>query len=581
MESRRVLLVEDNSSDAFLHTRLLLKAGEALGHRFDVVHADSMGAALTHLADANGCFDVVLLDLGLPDGDGLGSVGQLRSEYPDVAVVILTGHEDVQVALDAVAHGAQDFLVKGGIKPDALGRAIDYAIVRRDLERAQRYRAAEHRALFDCNPQPLWVYDVGTLEILQVNAAAQRQYGWSKEEFLQLALPDLFPPEEHAKLPELLAQRHAQTDVEQVVWHRRRDDRKIQTRCNTHLLEFRGRAACMVLATDVTESQRLLRELEASEQRFRELFERSLGLICEHGLDGTILTMNPAAASALGYAASDLVARHMREIIPERFHGALEGYLTDIAAQGTFTGVFTVVRRDGQWRAWRFHNRLCIEPARAPYVIGHAQDVTEELQREETLRDASLTDPLTQARNRRFLEQIARKARMSNWGCVVVDLDHFKRINDTQGHQRGDEVLVGVANFLRTHARRDDIVARTGGDEFLVLLCNDSAPKAPALADRLRAAALSDAPCGLSLGVAVRQDGESLDATIARADEALYRERRQRRGEAEPAVAEREPKCTAVVDPSAPRGASGSIAPGAGVALPARRGSTTAEPSGE
>jgi diguanylate cyclase (GGDEF)-like protein/PAS domain S-box-containing protein len=537
MEPRQVLLVEDNSADAFLHTRLLLKAGEALGHRFDVVHADSMAAAMARLGEARGRIDVVLLDLGLPDGDGLGSVGLLRSEYPDVAVVILTGHEDVQVALDAVAHGAQDFLVKGGIKPDALGRALDYAIVRRDLERAQRYSAAEHRALFDCNPQPLWVYDVHSLEILEVNAAAQRHYGWTREEFLRSTLAALFAPEDRPKLSELLAQRHAQADGEQVMWHCTRDGRPIQTRCNTHLLEFRGRPACMVLATDITESQRLLRDLEASEQRFRDLFERSLGLICEHALDGTLLALNPAAASALGYAASDLVGHHMREMVPERFWSGLDAYLAGIAAQGTFTGVFTVVRRDGQWRAWRCHNRLCIETGREPYVIGHAQDVTEELQREESLRDASLTDPLTQTRNRRYLEQVVRKGGLSTWGCVVVDLDHFKQINDTQGHQRGDEVLVGVAAFLRSHARRDDIVARTGGDEFLVLLCNDSADKAPALADRLQTAALSDSPCGLSLGVAVRCEGESLEATIARADEALYRARRLRRGDSKPAAA--------------------------------------------
>jgi diguanylate cyclase (GGDEF)-like protein/PAS domain S-box-containing protein len=534
MESRQVLLVEDNSSDAFLHSRLLLKAGEALGQRFDVVHADSMAAALARLAEAQGRIDVVLLDLGLPDGDGLGSVGVLRAAYPDVAVVILTGHEDVQVALDAVAHGAQDFLVKGGIKPDALGRALNYALVRRDLERAQRYSAAEHRALFDCNPQPLWVYDMDTLEILQVNGAAQRQYGWSREEFLQLTLPDLFQPEDRPGLPQLLAQRHAQPDTEEVLWHCTRDGRLIQTRCNTQRLEFRGRAACLVLATDITESQRLLQHLAASEQRFRDLFERSLGLICEHALDGTLLALNPAAANALGYTAAELVGRHMRELVPERFRADLENYLAGIAAHGTFNGVFTVVRSDGQWRAWRFHNRLCLEPGRPPFVIGHAQDVTEEMQREESLRDASLTDPLPQARNRRYLEQLDRKGSLSDWGCVVVDLDHFKQINDTQGHARGDEVLVGVAAFLRSHARRDDIVARTGGDEFLLLLCNESAAMAPALAERLQAAARTEAPCGLSLGAAVRRDGETLDATIARADEALYRARRGRRGQPAP-----------------------------------------------
>lgn len=113
-----------------------------------------------------------------------------------------------------------------------------------------------------------------------------------------------------------------------------------------------------------------------------------------------------------------------------------------------------------------------------------------------------------------------------------MDLDHFKQVNDTYGHERGDEVLVSVVEFLKSQSRQDDVLVRMGGDEFMVLLCNEAGATAPALVQRItEAAAQGKSPCGLSLGWAIRTDNEALDRTMARADQQLYDLRRQRRGE--------------------------------------------------
>ncbi|NEL81491.1 MAG: diguanylate cyclase, partial [Xanthomonas perforans] len=78
----------------------------------------------------------------------------------------------------------------------------------------------------------------------------------------------------------------------------------------------------------------------------------------------------------------------------------------------------------------------------------HAQDITNQYQQEKQLLEWSFTDPLTNCFNRRFLDDLDRRDASVRWGCIVVDLDKFKLVNDTYGHQRGDEVLVQMAWFL-------------------------------------------------------------------------------------------------------------------------------------
>jgi diguanylate cyclase (GGDEF)-like protein/PAS domain S-box-containing protein len=523
-----VLLVEDDSIDAQLIEAYLSKASPAGGQQFRIDRVSRFSAAVERLSQNGPAYDVVLLDRGLPDTDRATALDELRERFPALPIVVLTGLDDATAAMDAVAHGAQDYLVKGRVTAESLVRVLNYAITRQRLEQQVREREAEHRALFDQNPVPIWVYDVETLQILEVNEAAQRNYGWTRDEFLGMRVTDIAAQSAAAE-----AQAADDPTLDGVIQrHRTRYGHEILADVSVHTMGFRGRIACLVLALDVTETQRMVEALATNEQRYRELFEMSLGLICEHTLDGEVLAVNPAAANALGYEPQELIGVSLSDLVPERFRDQVGLYLETIAREGRFTGMMTVQRRDGQWRAWRFHNRLYDEGGAAPLVIGHAQDMTEEVRHEQELQDASLTDPLTGARNRRYLAYLTRSGALSNWGCLLVDLDHFKQVNDTHGHERGDEVLVGVVEFLRSQSRQDDVVVRMGGDEFMVLLCNDAATTAPALAQRINeAVAEGKSPCGLSLGWAVRADDELLDRTIARADLQLYEGRRHRRGE--------------------------------------------------
>ena len=152
-----------------------------------------------------------------------------------------------------------------------------------------------------------------------------------------------------------------------------------------------------------------------------------------------------------------------------------------------------------------------------------AGTLLERLRNVGALRQQVRTDPLTGLANRRaFLESLDR---LRPGGVVVfLDLDHFKALNDTQGHQAGDAVLQQFARALRKAVRDDDCAARYGGEEFALVLPSaasvDMAPAAQVVVERLRG--LWDGPVTFSVGIAVHRAGDAPSTTLARADEALY-----------------------------------------------------------
>ena len=125
-----VLLVEDNPADARL---VHLMLADAHAPRFSLVHVDRLAAAEATL-ESGQRVDAVLLDLGLPDGQGLTNVARLRTVAPRVPIVVMSGNDDEALAVAGVRDGAQDYLVKGRVEGDTLARALRYAIERKDAE---------------------------------------------------------------------------------------------------------------------------------------------------------------------------------------------------------------------------------------------------------------------------------------------------------------------------------------------------------------------------------------------------------------------------------------------------------------
>ena len=290
---------------------------------------------------------------------------------------------------------------------------------------------------------------------------------------------------------------------------------------------------------DVTKQQRAQEVIRSSERRYRLLFERNVAGVFRASLDGRILEVNEAFARMVGHdQPQDLQGKSITELyasLPERrrFGEQLErsGAVANRELQ--------FARRDGS-TIWVLENSLLVDDAdlMEPVIEGTIVDITARKRLETELERMAYHDPLTDLANRRLLEE---RARMSlafadrhgiQAGLVYLDLSRFKRINDTLGHEAGDEVLVEVARRIQSCLRGSDTAARIGGDEFACLLAEVGGERgALAVADRISEKLSSpfelgdrtlhvDAQIGVSLYPDHAPDFEGL---LAAADRAMYR----------------------------------------------------------
>jgi diguanylate cyclase (GGDEF)-like protein/PAS domain S-box-containing protein len=157
-------------------------------------------------------------------------------------------------------------------------------------------------------------------------------------------------------------------------------------------------------------------------------------------------------------------------------------------------------------------------------LYGVLLDITKRKTLDAQLAQLSVRDPLTGCYNRRYLQaqQPVLERPSYFYGCMMLDLDAFKRINDTYGHEEGDRVLQRFAHFIIRNKRADDILVRMGGDEFALFLEVVSPDNLELVANRLIENAPHQAPMAFSIGHAYRRPGETVEQLLARADAAMY-----------------------------------------------------------
>src|SRR5689334_14357709 len=185
----RVLLVEDNAGDARLILELLR---ELPAEDFDLERVDRLAPALERLGAAG--VDVVLLDLGLPDSEGLETYWRAHREAPDEPIVVISGLDDERMALEAVRAGAQDYLVKGRIEGQLLARVIHYAIERKRAQEDLRRSEARLQAIIDAALDAVVTMD-GEGVIRSWSTQAEQVFGWSAADAIGRPLaPTIIPP---------------------------------------------------------------------------------------------------------------------------------------------------------------------------------------------------------------------------------------------------------------------------------------------------------------------------------------------------------------------------------------------------
>jgi diguanylate cyclase (GGDEF)-like protein/PAS domain S-box-containing protein len=272
-----------------------------------------------------------------------------------------------------------------------------------------------------------------------------------------------------------------------------------------------------------------------AERRAQRFLEVSRDLLCTVDEDGRFVEINEAGTRILGYPDAELIGKPFIELVhPEDLDGTVReaaGVLEASATNG-FQNRYVTGAGELIWLEW---NSTYI-PADG-LIYARATDITEqkllEGRRAEQLATASSqarTDELTGLPNRRWLDdelerEIARSRRREfPLSLGLVDLDHFKRFNDTHGHLLGDACLVEAAAAWSDELRATDFLARFGGEEFIALLPDCEAADAQLVLERLIEVTPRGQTC--SAGVATMREGEAPDELIGRADRALYAAKR-------------------------------------------------------
>ena len=275
--------------------------------------------------------------------------------------------------------------------------------------------------------------------------------------------------------------------------------------------------------------------------------------------NGVITWVNPAVCRMTGYGAHELVGQHTR-LLKSGVHDPT--FYADLWASitrgETWSGTIANRRKDGTL----YHEEQTIAPivderGKVTHFVAIKQDVTRQVELQEAvtaanaalkeslaevaslteqLREEAIRDVLTNLHNRRFFDESApalldRAVRDgAPVSITILDLDHFKDVNDRYGHAEGDAVLRRFGAILRNSTRKSDLVCRFGGEEFIVAMPGATATLAQQRAEEWRReltnAATAGAPgavsCTVSAGVAQHRQGETLTDTVARADRALY-----------------------------------------------------------
>jgi len=288
---------------------------------------------------------------------------------------------------------------------------------------------------------------------------------------------------------------------------------------------------------------RLLRRhdeaLRSSERRYRLLFERNLAGLFRTTLDGRILDCNSAFARILGYPSrEDVLKASALDLYAEP--SDRESFLARLAHQRVLVNFELSLKRKDGTAVWVLANETLLEPEGGGEAVmeGSLIDITDRKRAEHQRWHQANHDALTDLPNRVLFNDrlslaiLHAQRRRQSLAVMFLDLDHFKRVNDTVGHSAGDELLVKAADRLRRCIRADDTVARVGGDEFLLLLNgiareNDAATMARKILEVLSEPFLIqkrelfiEASIGIGLYPGDGQDAETL---VANVDTAMYR----------------------------------------------------------
>lgn len=264
-----VLIVEDNPGDFALVEEFLLEQMPQSA----IVQAKNYKEAREELCATDNCFDVILLDLSLPDKTGISLIKEVVELSDGMPVIVLTGYTDVAFGVNSLSLGVSDYILKEELNPALLHKSILYSIERKkktiELEESEK----RYSELFHLSPQPMYVFDAKTLQFLDVNAAAIKYYGYSREEFLLIGIKEIVPSTEVMRLDDLFSGWHGHRgqSYNGNFTHRKKNGKLRKVEVQSNVIDYKGKRAIIALAIDITERLNYIKAIELQNKKLREI----------------------------------------------------------------------------------------------------------------------------------------------------------------------------------------------------------------------------------------------------------------------------------------------------------------------
>lgn len=532
-----VLLIEDEPGDASL-VRQYLRASTNL--RFELIWRENLADGEQIIAQQK--IDVVLVDLSLPDSRGLDTVLRIRKATRVLPIIVLTGHDDTEFSLKALDCGAQDYLLKTSIDTDTLVRAIRYAMSRISLER--RLYESEQRMTMALQSAclGLWDWHIPSGKVI-FNEQCASMLGYTLDEvgsdidiWKRLVHPDDWQVVKASLDPHL----RGETDLysaEHRLLHKQGHWVWVHDTGRVLEWDFHGQP---IRAVGIHQDISLRKASELRDHLLVSALET-----VEHGvvitdIDARIEWANKAFETLTGFSHDEAIGMQPNELVKSgKQDPAFYQNLWDTIQSGnTWRGEIVNQRKNGEL----YDEELVISPVKDQqgcirHFVGVKQDVSERKRIQTELWELATTDGLTGFLNRRHFmarleNEFARVQRNNHRVAVLMlDLDHFKQINDGYGHPTGDAMLQHFAGIIRAELRKIDVVGRIGGEEFAIFMPETDAEPAIIIAERLRNV-LADTPLVIdkhtisitvSIGIALMHaDSGTADCVLTKADKALY-----------------------------------------------------------
>ena len=416
------------------------------------------------------------------------------------------------------------------------------------MTRRLRESEARIRGVIDHAPDGIITFDeLGVVETF--NPGAERLFGYSAAEASGRRIGELMPacvesgPEPaRSRIPAKIVKDPSAGGRE--IAGRRKDGTRFPIELTISRMELDDRPMYTAIVRDVSERKRAGEALRESEQRYALAARAVNDGLWDWNLITEEIYFSPRWKVGLGYSENEIECRvsewfsrvHSEDSpqLLKLLHDHLEG------ATPQFECEHRVLHRDGTYR-WMLSRGVAVrdDNGKAIRLAGSQTDITARKRAENRLLHDALHDPLTALPNRTFfmrrLESATRQAALHDnrlFAVLFLDVDRFKVVNDSLGHIVGDQLLVGIAQRLRTLVRPDDVVARLGGDEFAILLENIASESlATQIADRLQKElsqpfivgdqeVFTAASIGIAFGTG---DQETPVDLIRNADTAMYR----------------------------------------------------------